>query len=64
MITKLLLGRYLREKSLIEIERRTGIPLKRLIAIDSGNQKPTTEEGQSIAKAVGFRVEEVFPDGD
>lgn len=63
MLTKLLLGRYLREKSLIDIERRTGISLSKLIKIDKGEMIPTEEEKRLIAKTLSFSSEEIFPSG-
>ncbi|MEW5817893.1 MAG: helix-turn-helix transcriptional regulator [Spirochaetota bacterium] len=61
MITKLLLARFLKERSLIDIERKTGIHLARLVDIDTGKTIATEEEKKAIAKALGLSVSTVFP---
>lgn len=61
-ITKLLLARFLKERSLIEIERKTGIHLTRLCDIDAGRVSATDAEKKAISRVLGFSIYTIFPE--
>ncbi len=54
--------RYQLNMSLSELARLSGVSKGHLWKIEQGNRAPTVPIAYAICKAVGKRIEEVFPD--
>jgi len=54
-------ARFERRLSQCILMLKTSIPQSRLSLIENGYYSPTPEEARKIAKALGLKVEEVFP---
>jgi len=61
MLSPLRRERILRQLSLYDVRSRTGIAVSKLSLVERGIESPTNEEKKRLAKALGIRVEDIWP---
>lgn len=61
MLSPLRKTRILKELSLYDIKAKTGIDVGKLSLVERGYVSPSRDEMRRLARALGCRVEEIFP---
>jgi len=64
MLTLMKQVRFSKYKTQISLMVATGIPQSRLSTIENGYYPPKAEEARKIAKALGVRIKDLFPNGN
>lgn len=61
MLTPLRRERILRQFTLYDLRAKTGISVSKLSLVERGIEQPHDEEKKRLARALGLRMEELFP---
>ena len=61
MLTALRRERVLRQMSLYDVRARTGISVSKLSLVERGIERPSEDEKCRLAKALGVRLDDIFP---
>lgn len=62
MLTPLRRERILRQMSLYDVRARTGMSVSKLSLVERGIERVSEDEKKRLAKALGVRLEEIFPE--
>ena len=61
MLSILRKERILRQMSLYDMRARTGISVSKLSLVERGIEHPSEEEKHRLARALGVRLQDLFP---
>ena len=62
MLTPLRRERVLHQMSLYDLRGKTGISVSKLSLLERGIEQPREDEKGRLAKALGVRVQDLFPE--